>query len=114
MDFNKPFIKEAYETITQAIHKKEVVEILEDGKYYYKFLPIAHEDNRSGEMIVKVVELSDTDFREDNKVYRYSLEELINGRASYLEREAKNQEAFNKKFPSLAILDNLNIISDNS
>lgn len=109
MDLNNPLHKKAYDNVSQAIHKKEVIEILDEGRFYYKFLPITHIVDRHEDTIVKLVELSDTDFYEDNNVFRFSLEELIEGRIKYLEREEEKIEAFNNKFPSLSILNNLSI-----
>lgn len=109
LDFENSYIQKAHKELSSQIHKKEVIEILDDGRFYYQFLPISVHVDKFDNTIVKLVELSDTEFYEDNQVYRFSLEELIEGRASYLKREDENTEAFNKKFPSLALLDNMSI-----
>lgn len=96
LDFDNQYIQKAHKELGSSIHKKEVIEILEDGKYYYKFLPLQIHIDKFDNTIVKLVELSDNDFYEDNKVYRFSLEELIEARASYIEREEKRTNEFIK------------------
>lgn len=101
LDFNNIFVKEAQKELGTKIHKKEVIEILDGGRFYYEFLPICINIDKFDNTIIKLVELSDTEFNEDNKVYRFSLEELIEGRAFYLEKEEKKKAKLRKLFPKM-------------
>jgi len=95
------YLAQALKDINENVHVKGEIEILDEGLYYYKFMFIGTQTDHSNNTIIKLLELSDTDFNEDNKIYRFSLEELREGRAYYLEKEAKKKEKFNKLFPNL-------------
>ena len=96
------FRDQAIADINANVHKKGTIEILDDDKFYYKFLFLETHVSKNNETIIKLVELSDTEFSEDNKVYRFSLEELIIARSYFLIREEKKQEKFNLQFPNLS------------
>lgn len=95
------FKKIALEEINAKVHKKGIIEILDEGSFYYNFLILEVNVDKFNNTILKLVELSDTEFNEDNKVYRFSLEELIEGRAYFLKREDKEQKKFNNLFSNL-------------
>lgn len=96
------FKKQALADINAVVHKRGTIKILEEGKYYYEFLILGLQVN-DYETIIKVVELSDTEFNEDNKVYRFSLEELIEARAYYLEKTEKNLQKYKKIFVNINV-----------
>lgn len=92
------FKKQALEEINAKVHNKGTIEILDEEKYYYKFLFLEiHVDNNFN-TIFKLLELSDTEFNEDNKIYRFSIQELITGRISFLKRESNKNEKIQKLF----------------
>lgn len=101
------FKKKALEEINATVHKAgETIEILENGKYYYEFMFIGsngvHVD-KFDNTIIKLLELSDTDFYESNTTYRFSLEELIEGRAYFLQEREKRDEKYNKIFSNVKV-----------
>lgn len=95
------FTSQALKDINANVHNKGTIEILDEGKYYYKFLFLEINVDHNKNTILKLVELSDTDFNEDNKIYRFSLEELIEGRAYFLKRESKQNEKVNNLFSNI-------------
>lgn len=92
---------QALKDINENVHTRGTIEVLDDDTFYFKLLFLENQTNENNETIIKLVELSDTEFREDNKIYRYSLEELIEARAYFLKREKEKKDNFSKLYPNL-------------
>lgn len=101
------FKKEALQEINDNVYKAwSTLEILDEGRYYYKFMFIGTsgvEVNGNNTTIIKVLEISNTEFNENNQTYRFSLEELVEARAFFLEKEKQKENFYNNLFSKVKI-----------
>lgn len=99
------FREQALKDINDRVYKAGTrIEILDDGKFYYNFMFIGIsgvEVDKYNNTIIKLLELSNTEFNEDNQTYRFSLEELIEGRAYFLKREKEKADYYNNLFSNI-------------
>ena len=92
---------QALKDINENVYKRGTIEVLDDNTYYYKLLFLENHIDKNNETIIKLVVLSDTEFREDNMVLRFSLQELIDARIFFLKREEEKKDKFIKLYPNL-------------
>ena len=74
---------------------------MDEGKIFYNLLFLETIVDENETTIIKLLVLDDVDFYGDNYVLRFSLEELIEGRAYQIEREEKRKQETTKLFSNV-------------
>lgn len=101
------FKKEALQEINDNVYRAwNTLEILDEGRFYYKIMFIGTsgvEVNENNTTIIKVLEISNTEFNEDNQTYRFSLEELVDARAFFLQKQKEKEGFYNNLFSKVKI-----------
>lgn len=100
----KDFLNQALQDINDNVYTAwSTLEILEEGKYYYNFMFIgpswiqADEENIN----IKVLDIYNVDFLENNKTYIFTLNQLVEYRAFFLEKQKTKIDNSNILFANL-------------